>query len=101
MQTIDCSKKYCIIGAGAAGLTAAKNLHQAGIDFDVFEREDDVGGNWYYGRPASSIYQSTHLFSSKRFTQYTDFPMPEDYPVYPHHSQALSYLRAYADHFGI
>ncbi|MBP8251037.1 MAG: NAD(P)-binding protein, partial [Herpetosiphon sp.] len=41
--------KYCIVGAGTSGLTAAKNLDQLGIPCDVIEREDDVGGNWYYG----------------------------------------------------
>jgi hypothetical protein len=50
--------KYCIIGAGSSGLTAAKNLLAAGIPFDCLEREDDVGGNWHYGKPASSVYAS-------------------------------------------
>ena len=51
------SDRYCIIGAGSSGLTAAKNLAQRGIACDVFEREDGVGGNWYYGKPHSSIYR--------------------------------------------
>jgi cation diffusion facilitator CzcD-associated flavoprotein CzcO len=67
----------------------------------VIEREDEVGGNWYYGRPNSSIYQSVHLISSKPFTQYTDFPIPDHFPTYLSHTQALEYLRAYARHFGI
>ncbi len=65
------------------------------------EREDDVGGNWYYGKPASSVYRSTHLISSKRLTEYTDFPMPADYPEYPSQQQAWEYLRSYARHFGL
>lgn len=92
---------YCIIGAGPCGLTAAKNLRAAGIACEVFEREDDVGGNWYYGRPSSSVYASTHMISSKRLTEYTDFPMPKAYPPYPSHAQALAYLRDYARHFGL
>lgn len=93
------SDKYCIIGAGASGLTALKNLRQAGIACDCFEREDDVGGNWYFGKPCSSVYRSTHLISSKRLTEYTDFPMPKAYPPFPNHRQVLDYLRCYADHF--
>jgi cation diffusion facilitator CzcD-associated flavoprotein CzcO len=93
--------KFCILGAGSSGLTVLKNLHQAGIPCDCLEREDEVGGNWYYGRPASSVYQSTHLISSKRLTEYTDFPMPKEYPPYPSHKQVWDYLRSYARHFNL
>lgn len=90
---------YCIVGAGASGLTVAKNFRQAGLRFECFERQDDVGGNWYFGSPASSVYRSAHLISSKRLTEYTDFPMPAEYPHYPSHEQVLAYLRSYARRF--
>lgn len=98
MSTLD---RICVIGAGPSGLTAAKNLKDLGLPFDCFEREDNVGGNWYFGRPSSSVYQSTHLISSKRLTEYEDFLMPEDYPHYPSHAQVLAYMRAYARQFGL
>lgn len=101
METRDRSDRYCIIGAGSSGMAAAKNLKQAGILYDVFEREDDIGGNWYYGKPNSSVYRSTHLISSKPLTEYTDFPMPKDYPDYPSHAQVLAYFHAYVEHFGL
>lgn len=94
-------QRYCIIGAGSSGITAAKNLKEAGIAFDVFEREDGIGGNWYYGKPHSSVYRSTHLISSKPLTEYTDFPMPAEYPDFPSHAQVLAYFQAYVDHFGL
>ncbi len=94
-------EKYCVIGAGTSGLTVVKNLLAHGIAVDCFEREDNAGGNWYYGRPCSSVYRSTHLISSKLLTEYPDFPMPEDWPEYPSHEQALEYLRSYAQHFGL
>jgi cation diffusion facilitator CzcD-associated flavoprotein CzcO len=31
---------------------------------------------------------------------YSDFPMPADYPDYPHHSHIATYFDAYVDHFG-
>jgi len=96
MEIVDCSDRYCVVGAGPSGLAAAKNFRQQGVLVECFEREDDVGGTWYYGRPSSSVYASTHLISSKRLTQFTDFPMPDDYPAFPSHAQALAYLRAYA-----
>lgn len=97
---MDC-ERYCVIGAGASGLTVVKNFVEQGIDVECLEREDDVGGNWYYGKPASSVCHSTHLISSKLLTQYPDFPMPEEWPEYPSHGQALEYLRFYARQFDL
>jgi hypothetical protein len=93
--------KWCVIGAGPSGLTALKNLLQAGVAAECLEREDDVGGNWYFGSQASSVFESTRLISSKRLTQYTDHPMPREWPAYPDHRQCLAYLRSYADRFGL
>lgn len=93
------AEKFCILGAGSSGLAVAKNFLAAGIPFDCLEREDDVGGNWYYGRPASSVYRSTRLISSKPLTEYTDFPMPEHYPDHPDQDMVCRYLRSYAEHF--
>jgi len=90
---VDYAQRYCIVGAGTSGLAAAKNLKQMGIPCDVFEKLDDVGGNWYYGKPGSSVYKSTHLISSKPGTEYTDFPMPKEYPDYPSHWQAHEYIK--------
>ncbi len=101
MQPLDYSAKYCVVGAGSSGLTAAKNLDQLGIACDVIEREDDVGGNWYYGKPHSSVYKSTHLISSKPGTEYVDFPMPAEYPDYPSHWQVFEYFKSYARAFDL
>lgn len=95
----DAARAIGVIGAGPSGLAAVKNLAARGLPVIGFEREDDVGGNWYYGRRSSSVYDSTHLISSKRMTEYPDFPMPKAFPPYPSHAQALSYLRDYAAHF--
>jgi len=100
-DALDRSDAYCIIGAGSSGITDAKNLKQLGIPYDIFEREDGIGGNWYYGKPNSSVYRSIHLISSKPLTEYTDFPMPEEYPPYPNHEQALEYFKAYVRHFDL
>ncbi|MGV1015492.1 MAG: NAD(P)-binding protein, partial [Methyloceanibacter sp.] len=39
-------KRFCIIGAGACGLTVAKNFADRDIAYDCFEAEGDVGGIW-------------------------------------------------------
>jgi cation diffusion facilitator CzcD-associated flavoprotein CzcO len=93
----------CIIGAGSSGIAAAKKLQDAGIDFDLFERSDRVGGNWVFGNRngMSSAYRSLHINTSRDRMEYADFPMPSDYPDFPHHSQIARYFDAYVDHFGL
>lgn len=93
------TQSVAVIGAGSSGLAAARHFLAQGFDVRVFEREDDLGGNWNYGKACSRVYRSTHTISSKPGTEYTDFPMPDDFPDYPHHAQILAYLRAYAEHF--
>jgi cation diffusion facilitator CzcD-associated flavoprotein CzcO len=96
ITALDRSEKYCIIGAGSSGLVAGKNLKSLNIPFDILERDNVVGGLWNYGKPFSAVYRSTHLISSKPLTEYTDFPMPSEYPDYPNHCQVLEYMSAYA-----
>lgn len=98
------SPKICVIGAGPSGITAAKNLLQQGLtDFVVFEKNSELGGNWVFDErnDHSSIYETTHIISSKRMSEYEDFPMPSDYPDYPSHIQLLKYFNDYARHFGV
>lgn len=90
-----------MIGAGACGLVAAKKLLDFGVTPVVFEKSSELGGNWVYGAPGSSVYRSTHLISSKRMTELRDFPLPAEWPPYISHEQALLYLRRYAERFGL
>ncbi len=97
----DRSGAYAVIGAGPHGLSGLKALRQYGLDADGFERAGDVGGNWNFGAPTSRVYESTHLISSKPFTQFPDFPMPDSFPDYPSHRHIKEYFNSYADHFGL
>ena len=42
--------KVCVIGAGGAGLCAARNLSRLPqlLQVDVFEQTDKIGGTWVY-----------------------------------------------------
>lgn len=90
-----------MIGAGPSGLAALKNLRALGIPAECLEREAGVGGNWRFGSPAARVFASTRLISSKRLTEFGDFPMPRSWPDYPDHEQCLDYLERYAGHFGL
>jgi 4-hydroxyacetophenone monooxygenase len=45
--TLPVDFKVVIIGAGIAGLAAALECASAGIDFEIVDRNDEVGGTWY------------------------------------------------------
>ncbi len=94
--------RIAIIGAGCSGLTAIKNLLEAGLhDIVCFEQNDQIGGGWVYNTRTghSSISYMTHTISSKPMSQFSDFPMPAHYPDYPSHQQILAYFQAYAKQF--
>jgi hypothetical protein len=93
--------KVCIIGAGSSGLAAAKVFAERGVPFDCLERENDIGGLWNETTNTGVVYDTTYLVSSRRYTGFEDFPMPDEYPTYPSHREALAYLRDYAQNFGI
>jgi thioredoxin reductase len=91
----------CVIGAGASGLATVKNLREQGFSVDCYERETSVGGAWNWRHDRSPVYASMHLVSSRPLTEFPDFPMPDDWPDYPHHTRLLTYLERYAEHFGL
>ncbi|TGK19410.1 monooxygenase [Leptospira fluminis] len=97
------NKRVCVVGAGPSGIAAAKNCVEYGIDVVVFEKNDKVGGNWVFNSKTghSSVYENTHIISSKVWSEYEDFPMPEEYPDYPNHKQLQAYFESYAKHFGV
>lgn len=96
-------KKVCVIGAGPSGITAAKNLLDEGLDVTVFDLGQEVGGNWVFSEDVghSSVFETTHIISSRTLSQYDDFPMPETYPDYPSHAQLAAYFQSYARTFGL
>ncbi len=93
----------CVIGAGVSGLTAGKALADFGVPYTCFEASDEVGGNWYFQNPngVSSAYRSLHIDISKPSISFRDFPMPDRYPDYPHHTHIFEWLRDYADAFAL
>ena len=97
------NSKVCIVGAGCSGFSTAKRLKDFGIPYDQFELSDGIGGNWYHKNPngMSACYESLHIDTSKNRLAFDDFPVPDDWPDFPHHSQMLEYFNDYVDHFGL
>jgi cation diffusion facilitator CzcD-associated flavoprotein CzcO len=92
---------YAVIGAGPMGLAAARTLQKHGLEFVGFEQHSDVGGLWDIENPHSTLYESAHLISSKRMTEFTEFPMRDEVALYPQHHELRRYFRDFAAHFGL
>jgi hypothetical protein len=95
--------RVAVIGAGAAGLTAMKELRGAGIEAVGYDKNDRPGGLWVLDSSSglSPAYGSLHLNTSKGRTEFADFPMPAAWPDYPSQAHIAEYLSSYAERFGV
>jgi cation diffusion facilitator CzcD-associated flavoprotein CzcO len=95
--------KVCIIGAGPSGLASALALNAEGIDFDIFDPRDRIGGIWAYdlapGRTCA--WETMNLNSPRGHYEFVGFPMPESYPDFPRRDQVAAYLEAVTDKAGL
>ncbi len=88
-------KTIAIIGAGVAGLGAARLLSQAGFDCEIFEKGEKAGGVWAEG------YHTFGLQTPKSLYEIPDYPMPKAYPRVPSGAELQAYLENYARDFNI
>ncbi|KAH6799097.1 Flavin-binding monooxygenase family protein [Perilla frutescens var. frutescens] len=114
------SKKVCVIGAGPAGLVAARELRKESHDVVVIEQKHEVGGQWLYDpkveeenplgknhflKVHSSVYASLRLISPREIMGFTDFPFGakkgRDMRRFPGHKELLLYLQDFCDKFGL
>jgi dimethylaniline monooxygenase (N-oxide forming) len=96
-------ERVCVIGAGSSGIASCQVLGSRGIPYDCFEKGSQVGGNWRYmnDNGMSAAYKSLFINTSRKLMEYKSYPMPDDYPDYPHHTQIAAYFDDYADRFGL
>ncbi|XP_039029375.1 flavin-containing monooxygenase FMO GS-OX-like 4 [Hibiscus syriacus] len=116
------SHHVAVVGAGAAGLVAARELFREGHSVVVFERGNEIGGTWVYTphvepdplgldpkRPIvhSSLYSSLRTNLPREVMGYVDFPFvtrpgkSRDPRRYPGHREVLMYLKDFAREFGV
>ena len=95
--------RVAVIGAGAAGLTAIKELLDVGAEVVAYDKGNSPGGLWVNNSSSgiSPAYDSLHLNTSKGRTEFADFPMPKEWPDYPSVDHVAGYLADYAEEFGL
>ncbi|XP_068020714.1 dimethylaniline monooxygenase [N-oxide-forming] 4 [Melanerpes formicivorus] len=98
-------RRVAVIGAGVGGLASIKCCLDEGLEPTCFERSEDIGGVWHYMDSVDSrrvsVYRSVITNTSKEMSCFSDFPFPEDFPNYLHHSLVLEYFGMYARHFDL
>lgn len=93
-------KNICVIGAGASGLVAVKELKEAGHSVTCYEKHDKIAGVFYYSASKGGAYDSTKLTVSNYFMAYSSFPPKKgtkrDYWSWREYSD---YLSEFVEHF--
>ncbi len=85
-----------IIGAGFSGLGLAAKLTEAGIPFEMIEKNDSVGGTWLENTyPGAGVDTPSHLYS------FSFYPSNHWSRYFSKGPELHDYLERVADEFGI
>ncbi|MGI9187432.1 MAG: flavin-containing monooxygenase [Gaiellales bacterium] len=89
-----------IIGAGPAGIVAARYLLSEGFDPVLFERAPVLGGQWSGSAGTNGVWPSLHTNTSRVLTAFSDLPHDSDV-VFLSNGEIHRYLERYARQFGV
>ncbi len=92
-----------IIGGGISGIYCLKYLLENNIkDVRLFEKESSIGGIWNYdqNRPGG-VLKHTYASSSVFYMHPSDFPYPDNTPIFPHHSLIYNHYKKYIETFNL
>ncbi|KAL0429048.1 UNVERIFIED_CONTAM: Flavin-containing monooxygenase FMO GS-OX-like 2 [Sesamum radiatum] len=112
--------KVVVIGAGVAGLTAARALKVEGLQVSVYEKMDRLGGIWVYDPRVESdplgldpdrevvhgsLYSSLRTNNPRLLMGILDYPFGSrkngDSRIFPGHEEMLIFLNEFAEEFGL
>src|SRR4051812_40359646 len=93
--------RVCVVGAGASGLVAIKELLEEGHRVRCFEQSSHQGGV-FNAPPEGRAYDSLKLTVSNYFWVFSSSPPDLEEPRrYWTKDEYSAYLLRYADHFGL
>ncbi|GJN20081.1 hypothetical protein PR202_gb07409 [Eleusine coracana subsp. coracana] len=116
------ARRVAVVGAGAAGLAAARELLRDGHAVRVFEKSSRAGGTWAYdpradddagpllgrdpGAVHSSMYASLRTNLPRELMGFSGFPLAGrafagDPRTFPGHREILAFLHAFAEESGV
>ena len=88
--------KALIVGAGMSGLGMAAKLEDAGIDFSIVEKNDEVGGTWY-----ENTYPDCGVDTPNHYYSYSFNRNPAWSGYFSKRDELFAYFDQCADDFGI
>jgi hypothetical protein len=94
-------RRVAIIGSGPGGLVAARYLKHHGFEPEVFEQDDDIGGQWNVRSPHSGVWPSMVTNTSRWLTSFSDLALEPEAAIFPSNKEILAYLKRYARRFDI
>ena len=81
----------CVVGAGFSGIGTAYVLDDMGIEYEIIEKNPDVGGTWYDNiYPGIGCDVMSHLYS------FSHMPNPSWSESYSEGPEILVYLQRIA-----
>ncbi|WBL24019.1 flavin-containing monooxygenase [Zunongwangia sp. HRR-M8] len=84
---------FIIIGAAQAGLAMAYYLKQAGYNFIILDKEEEIGASWL------NRWDSLKLFTPTEFNHLPGMDFPSEKGHYPSKTEVANYFKLYAEKF--
>ena len=100
-QVQEIHRDVIVVGAGWSGLLSCKCMLEEGLSVVALEKREDIGGVWWYSDDTSipTVMKSTQTTSSSTVTEISDYPMPKEIGMFPHHTDILEYLHGFVREF--
>lgn len=88
--------KVLVVGAGMSGILTGIRLSQAGVQFEIVEKNPDVGGTWLVNTyPGCRVDNSNHMYS---YSFEPNHAWPQHFSPQP---ELLKYFRGVADKYDL
>ena len=88
--------KVLVVGAGMSGILTGIRLSQAGVQFEIVEKNADVGGTWLVNTyPGCRVDNSNHMYS---YSFEPNHGWPQHFSPQP---ELLKYFRGVADKYDL
>jgi 4-hydroxyacetophenone monooxygenase len=88
--------KVLVVGAGMSGLLTGIRLSQAGVPFEIIDKNADVGGTWFENTyPGCRVDNANHMYS---YSFEPNHQWPQHFSPQP---ELLKYFRGVAEKYGL
>jgi 4-hydroxyacetophenone monooxygenase len=88
--------KVLVVGAGMSGLVTGIRLAQAGVPFEIIDKNADVGGTWFENTyPGCRVDNANHMYS---YSFEPNHQWPQHFSPQP---ELLKYFRGVAEKYGL